>query len=1760
MNKSSWNHALEWLREHCFDRRWKMLLTFLAAIVVFITTYMLILPAITLENNIVCGMEEHSHEEDCYAANGTLICELPEHVHTSECYADDSNEKTELSQTINYTYEDSTLLVTVKLPEGTDVPADAQLRVTAITAEDDDYDSLTEQAQQAISGQTEQIALYDVSFYVNGENGEEYLPVSDTATVSFQFKQSVMEESCGNIAVLHYAQEQENPVPLDTVEVQRDENDAVSELTFETDGFSVFAVVEVLADSEFEVVAPDVNNLDGQTYVITSNGSLYAMMAAQKTTDKLDFQSDKSTASEWTFKSAGGTNTYYISSGSQYLNMSSAGALTLVDEASATPFTVSLSESVNNDGQHITVLANGYYINSFGGEGNLQGFRGFGNLDGGSTLLLYRKTGTTVNNLDGRSFAIVSGVVNKAMTTDTTTVNGVDGLNSVPVTTLTRDDTTYVTGDAPVWKFEAVTDGSDGQYYISTQDSETTKYLCLLETDYNNISKDGRGSLTLETTKQAITVTVADDGKVYLTATVAGKTGTGYVNLDNAVQKFWTYNAEGNYSALRLCEVIIDGPFLEYDLNMPGMVTSNGSRKSWLTTPTISSRFQSIVGMTGLIGKPDGYYNELGYAGKIYKEKNSGIADADNPYYGLYRMYVITPNNLVTNNLPTEHMNEEEYLFLGWVYTDSEGKKHKFAPDATVIPKGDNSAVVLTDKDGVSVEIPAGSTLQGEWVQVSAPVYFFVNYTGTILDTEGDVAGRGGAFLNGTAIGHILFAKQTVGSSGTYALAVHEEISSMFRSKDNVDLPSDGSIPATQIIIETATTAEGEDLALTNDEKYGEANAKIILKATLSWIQTQSGVSLYISTGNGQTKANSDQLTTDNYSIRWYVAKEQNDAWHIDGVLTAVTKNLVVTKSFAGLTPDEIEALTDESTTNGAYAIDLWIRGNDSSATYMTLNTTSSYTDSEGHTQYGVPGQYSFDDYDPVTQTAKWTVRLLAGEHVTLTEKDYDVTNYISSSYSVIDGNGESIYEGDYTGYDLAQDENNDIYDIVGGINGEVAFSNTYTKIGKGSLSILKKNAATGNVMQNVTFTLQKDGSADAPFTAKTNASGRVDFMNLEPGTYTLEETTPSGFKALAKTMKVIVEIPDGEANAVVSVYEGETKVSESTDSVLYVLANEPDDNTLIVEKTFKDITKEEVEALSNYKITLIDKDSDASLSVLNKVNANYISADGLRYSWIVTGVVDGKSKIVKESGYGSTSYIDTKISAEVTVGSIVTQPEPTIPLLVGEEGNTASVEIETQSGVLNKVSLTNTYTNEFVLYLRKTDTITGQPLKGAVFKLYGSYDEATNAKDTIKYRAADDSVKTLYYIGNSGASDENGLAMVEGLNLSSEGKTYVYILSEYIAPDGYAKPSYPEGIVPNSQVITVTVDNIKNNIYSTSMVNQTIGAPLIIKKEVPKSDLDVSNTYQMQVTISANEASIRNDNRTYQYQIYNADGTAYGTIETAKGTMPEGTLNIDTVTFTIDLEVGQYVVVKDVPIGYNYSVTENIPSDAGYDCAMENKNGTGSYDNFSNTIAGTILEVPAEITNPADEGYEANVEARKLNTVTVNNYAQANITDAKTTITVKKLWSPEDKAGSQAIVNLYQVTNGSLATAKLYSDGGEQTLKASEDPDKNWTYTWTDLPLYNSGGTETYDYYIAEVPVDGYSQGYSDTIGVLTPETLTVEGKTVYAVHATTATITVINTTGFELPASGGIGTWAYGLCGLLAAGSAAWLCLSRKRSRKES
>lgn len=125
MKQDALEDAEKYRKEHQRKNRWYKVVTCLAAVVVFCTTYALILPAITMETK--CDIPEHTHTDSCYTQVTTvtkkvLVCSADEdhthgeacygtteapHTHTDECYSESGelicNLPTESDETMGQT-------------------------------------------------------------------------------------------------------------------------------------------------------------------------------------------------------------------------------------------------------------------------------------------------------------------------------------------------------------------------------------------------------------------------------------------------------------------------------------------------------------------------------------------------------------------------------------------------------------------------------------------------------------------------------------------------------------------------------------------------------------------------------------------------------------------------------------------------------------------------------------------------------------------------------------------------------------------------------------------------------------------------------------------------------------------------------------------------------------------------------------------------------------------------------------------------------------------------------------------------------------------------------------------------------------------------------------------------------------------------------------------------------------------------------------------------------------------------------------------------------------------------------------------------------------------------------------------------------------------------------------------------------------------------------------------------------------------------
>lgn len=104
------------LKDKARLKKWKRITLALSCVVVFCVVYALTLPAITLEGKTICGMEEHTHTEECFQ-DDKLICDKEEHQHTEDCYEKEEEQPVEEENTQPDTTEPSDEVETVAEPE-----------------------------------------------------------------------------------------------------------------------------------------------------------------------------------------------------------------------------------------------------------------------------------------------------------------------------------------------------------------------------------------------------------------------------------------------------------------------------------------------------------------------------------------------------------------------------------------------------------------------------------------------------------------------------------------------------------------------------------------------------------------------------------------------------------------------------------------------------------------------------------------------------------------------------------------------------------------------------------------------------------------------------------------------------------------------------------------------------------------------------------------------------------------------------------------------------------------------------------------------------------------------------------------------------------------------------------------------------------------------------------------------------------------------------------------------------------------------------------------------------------------------------------------------------------------------------------------------------------------------------------------------------------------------------------------------------------
>lgn len=356
---------------------------------------------------------------------------------------------------------------------------------------------------------------------------------------------------------------------------------------------------------------------------------------------------------------------------------------------------------------------------------------------------------------------------------------------------------------------------------------------------------------------------------------------------------------------------------------------------------------------------------------------------------------------------------------------------------------------------------------------------------------------------------------------------------------------------------------------------------------------------------DGQTVSKED-LTTDNFTVRWYVLKYQSaDAWHIDGVLVAKEAHAVVTKTFSG------NQTAIEQVKNG-YSI---------SVTHEQTQTSDKTTAAESQTKQDTVTDYTlvlkpkkdagtnehgFDSYDEATNTYTWILTGRQDRKYTVKENNYLATEVFTPEqkydgtyrYMIKNCTNNSAVENDvwksYDGQGVSLVAEAYPTDVPSSAYQTISFENRY--VSAGDFTVEKIDAATQHGLKNVSFTisrLNQDGSenedfilwregntsryyveiltdddpsdSDLPQGIESGDYNRINnkiivtntqgyfYIHLPEGTYKLTESVPLGYKGASKITMTVTGGAKSTITDVKTDAENKWAVVDDTQAILTI-------------------------------------------------------------------------------------------------------------------------------------------------------------------------------------------------------------------------------------------------------------------------------------------------------------------------------------------------------------------------------------------------------------------------------------------------------------------------------------------------------------------------------------------------------------------------------------------------------------------------------
>lgn len=485
------------------------------------------------------------------------------------------------------------------------------------------------------------------------------------------------------------------------------------------------------------------------------------------------------------------------------------------------------------------------------------------------------------------------------------------------------------------------------------------------------------------------------------------------------------------------------------------------------------------------------------------------------------------------------------YAFEGW---KAEGSDTVFSKDATL---EDIANAVGNHLDNVKMKGVWTCTQyiadEGERINT---VNFYVSLSSKVMSTDQELAQSNySASVAASFVGDTGIYKRAAYGSGSYLVSTPMGNTIMAYDADHtirrMDRGADDHEQYKGISIYGVPDDEDVMRSIREEAKANPDNPKA--QVTLDGVQIDP-----------------EDLTTDNFSIRWYTMKyHKDDGWHVDGILVHKTQDIVVTKTFLGdpalfaeIAAEHTDAsdydlknafsITSTATTD--QAADGIVEASEAEEVHLILRKAGTLTTNDS--KQNCIGYSSTETSSTGMVTYRWKLPAASGQWYSLTENNTyknDTADGLSESswyrtYNIDDASGahnswESLDSGNVTIKAVPQD-----VDIAESDRQTVAFRNLYAKTGTFALCKIDESSSDG--LANIIFDLEKaDGTPlnfnlnrkkgtsvytyaaqaddDPETTVKPDENGHLAletdadgflFAELPQDTYYLKERMPDGY------------------------------------------------------------------------------------------------------------------------------------------------------------------------------------------------------------------------------------------------------------------------------------------------------------------------------------------------------------------------------------------------------------------------------------------------------------------------------------------------------------------------------------------------------------------------------------------------------------------------------------------------------------------------